>query len=69
MRTDFLCPWILCRITYSLRLVVSDVLYAKELEYFEESLTEVTECNGTVVRESLSDKNATTVTTITECVR
>ena len=58
MRTDFLCPWILCRIAYALRLVVSDFVYSYTdvLEYFVESLSKVAEGNGTVVWEVLFDK-------------
>ncbi len=54
----FLCPWILCRIAYTLRLVVSDFVYCYTdvLEYFVELLAKVAECNGTVVREVLFDE-------------
>ena len=53
-----LCPWILSRVSNSLRLVVANLIYcyADVLEYFEESLSKVTECNGTVVWEALFDE-------------
>ena len=54
-----LCPRILGRIRKGLRLIVSDVLDSEELEYFEECLSVVTECNSTVVRISLLDEHVT----------
>ena len=49
--TIFLTPRILSRVSNSLRLVISNLVYcyADVLEYFEELLAKVAECNGTVV--------------------
>ena len=57
-RCLLLSPWILSRITNTLRLVVADFVYryADVLEYFVELLSKVTECNGTVVWEVLFDE-------------
>src|SRR5699024_8463984 len=47
-----LCPRILCRVTYALRLIVSDAVYinTQPLEYFEHFFSEVSECYGAVMR-------------------
>ena len=47
-----LCPRILCRVTYALRLIVSDAVYinTQHLEYFEHFFSEVSECYGAVMR-------------------
>ena len=47
-----LCPRILGRITYALRLVVADAVYvnAKHLEYLEHLFSKVSERYGSVVR-------------------
>ena len=52
-----LCKRILCRIRKRCRLVVANCLCSDVLEYLIKSLSEVTECNGTVVREVVLDKN------------
>ena len=54
-----LTPRILSRVSNSLRLVVSNFIncYADVLEYFEELLAKVAECNGTVVWEVLFDEH------------
>ena len=53
-----LTPWIFSWVSNSLRLVVSDFIncYADVLEYFEEFLSKVAECNGTMVWEVLFDE-------------
>ena len=57
----FLCKRILGRIQHSLRLVEIQIFYwyANVLEYFVQSLAEVSECYGTVVREVLLDQYVT----------
>lgn len=52
---------ILGRIQHSLRLVEIQIFYwyANVLEYFVQSLAEVSECYGTVVREVLLDQYVT----------
>ena len=56
-----LCERILGRIQHSLRLVEIQVFYgyADVLEYFVQSLAEVSESYGTVVREVLLDQYVT----------
>ena len=54
-----LCPWIFCWIRQRLRLVVGDVLDAEILEHLEESLADVREGNGSVVRIALLDEDVT----------
>ena len=54
-----LSPWIFCRIRQRLRLVVGDVLDAEILEHLEESLADVREGNGSVVRIALLDEDVT----------
>ena len=53
-----LSPRILSRVSNSLRLVVANLFYwyADVLEYFEEFLSKVAECHGTVVWEVLFDE-------------
>ena len=53
-----LSPWVLSWIANSSWLVVSNLVYcyADVLEYFEELLSKVAECNGTVVWEVLFDE-------------
>ena len=57
----FLCKRILGRIQHSLRLIEIQILYryADVLEYFVQSLAEVSESNSTVVREVLLDQYVT----------
>ena len=52
-----LCPWILCWVRQTLRLVVCYILDAKIFEYFEESLSYVRESYGSVVRIALLDEH------------
>ena len=56
-----LCERILGRIQHSLRLVEIQIFYwyANVLEYFVQSLAEVSECYGTVVGEVLLDQYVT----------
>ena len=56
-----LCERILSRIQHALRLVEIQIFYgyADVLEYFVQSLTEVSECHSTVVREVLLDQYVT----------
>ena len=54
-----LCPRVLCWIRQGLRLVVGDVLDAEILEHLEESLADVREGNGSVVRIALLDEDVT----------
>ena len=56
-----LTPRILSRVSNSLRLVVANFVYcyADILEYFEELLAKVAECNGTVVWVVLFDEYVT----------
>ena len=53
-----LTPRVFCWIAYSSWLVISNLVYcyADVLEYFEELLAKVAECNGTVVWIVLFDK-------------
>ena len=62
----FLRERILGRIQHSLRLVEIQIFYsyANVLEYFVQSLAEVSECYGTVVREVLLDQYVTVETPI-----
>ena len=57
----FLCKRILGRIQHSLRLIEIQILYryTDVLEYFVQSLAEVSESNSTVVREVLLDQYVT----------
>lgn len=56
-----LCERILGRIQHSLRLVEIQIFYGYTdvLEYFVQSLTEVSECYGSVVREVFLDQYVT----------
>ena len=51
--------WIFCWVRETLRLIVSDILYAEILEHFEESFADMVERNSSVVWITLLDEYVT----------
>ena len=57
-----LCEWVFCFVKHTLRLIEADILYSEITEYIVDSLSVVSECNSTVMREVSLNKNVTVET-------